>query len=49
MVDAVSETCRCSWEEVWEKTILETLNIMAYHIDKVKLNEEQIAQWQRTH
>ena len=46
-VDAASETCRCSWDEVWEKTALEFLNILAYRRDKSEKEKEEIEKWRR--
>ena len=46
-VDTVSETCRCSWEEVWQKPVMEFFNILAYHNDKVQHDREQRKQWKQ--
>ena len=44
-VDAVSETCRCSWDEVWNMTALEFLNILAYRADKADKEKADIEKW----
>lgn len=41
LVDKVSQTCRCSWDDVWRMTALEFLNIVSYYKDKTA--EEQRA------
>jgi hypothetical protein len=48
-VDAVSETCRCSWNEVWQMTAMEFLNILCYRMDKIAKEQEEIEKWKRTH
>ena len=35
-VDAVSGTCRCSWEEVWNMSATEFLNILCYRRDRAE-------------
>ena len=46
-VDAVSETCRCSWDEVWVMTAIEFLNILAYRKDKAEKEKADIERWKR--
>ena len=46
-VDNVSETCRCSWDAVWEMTALEFLNILAYRKDKTEKEKADIERWKR--
>lgn len=48
-VDRVSETCRCSWEEVWRMAAVEFLNIICYIKDKVAKEKEDIEKWKRGH
>ena len=46
-VDCVSETCRCSWDEVWKMSALEFLNILAYRRDKAEKEKAELEQWKR--
>lgn len=48
-VDAVSETCRCSWDEVWRKDALEFLTILAYRKDKGEHERQELEKWKKTH
>ena len=48
-VDEVSETCRCSWDEVWQMSAIEFLNLICYKKDKIAREKEQIEQWKQTH
>ena len=48
-VDLVSETCRCSWNEVWEMSAIEFLNILAYRRDKGAKEKEELEKWRRSH
>ena len=48
-VDAVSETCRCSWEEVWRMEVMEFLNIVCYARDKAEERKRSIERWKRRH
>ena len=48
-VDAASETCRCSWEEVMRWTAIEFLNILSYRKDKIAKEKEDIEKWKMTH
>ena len=48
-VDAASETCRCSWEEVMRWSAIEFLNILSYRKDKIAKEKEDIERWKRTH
>lgn len=48
-VDMVSDACRCSWDEVWQMTALEFLNIIAYCKDKAEREKAEIDKWKRTH
>ena len=48
-VDAVSETCRCSWDNVWEMTALEFLNILSYRKDKMDKEKTEIEKWKQRH
>ena len=48
-VDAVSETCRCSWDEVWQMSALEFLNILAYRKDKMEKEKAELEQWRQRH
>jgi hypothetical protein len=49
LVDTVSETLRCPWDDVWKQTMVETLNIFAYTKDRNARREDQIEQYKRTH
>ena len=46
-VNLVSETCRCSWDDVWMMSAIEFLNILAYRKDKAEHEKEQIEKWKR--
>ena len=48
-IDAVSETCRCSWDEVWQMTALEFLNIISYRKDKAAREKEELEKWRKSH
>lgn len=48
-MDAVSETCRCSWDDVWRMTALEFLNILCYRRDKGAEERAQTEKWKKTH
>ena len=48
-VDAVSETCRCSWDDVWQMSALEFLNILSYRKDKAEKEKEELEKWKKTH
>lgn len=45
-VDTVSQTCRCSWDEVWRMSAMEFFNILCYHNDTVEHNKNDIKKWQ---
>ena len=45
----MSETCRCSWDDVWRMTAIEWLNHVAYRIDKIAHDKAQLEQWKKTH
>ena len=46
-MDVVSETCRCSWDEVFRMTAIEFLNILSYRKDKSEKEREEIEEWKR--
>ena len=48
-VDAASETCRCSWDEVMRWSAIEFLNILSYRKDKIAKEKEDIEKWKREH
>jgi len=48
-VDAVSETCRCSWDDVWRLKAMEFLNILAYRRDKIAKETKDIEEYKNTH
>ena len=48
-VDAVSELCHCSWDDVWRMQAMEFLNILSYRKDKLKRQEAELDEWKRTH
>lgn len=48
-VDAVSETCRCGWDAVWDMAVTEFLNILSYRNDKIAKEQKDLEKWQRTH
>ena len=47
LVDCVSETCRCSWDEVFNKNIYEFFNILSYRKDKKAEEKRQIEMYKR--
>ena len=49
LVDTVSETQRCSWDEVWRKPMVETLNTFAYAKDRNARREDEMERYKRTH
>jgi hypothetical protein len=48
-VDAVSDTCRCSWDAVWEMGIIEFFNILCYRKDKQEQEKRSLEKWRKTH
>lgn len=48
-MDTVSETQRCSWDEVWKKPMIEALNTFAYAKDRNARREEEIEKYKKTH
>lgn len=48
-VDTVSETCRCSWNDVFRKPAMEFLNIVCYTRDKNEERKRSIEAWKRRH
>jgi hypothetical protein len=46
-VDAVSETCRCSWDDVFRMTAIEFLNILSYRKDKMEKEKAELEEWKR--
>lgn len=48
-MDAVSETCRCSWDDVWKMTAIEFLNIISYRKDKAERERAELERWKNTH
>ena len=48
-VDDVSETCRCSWDDVWKMSAIEFLTIICYKKDKVAKMKEDIEKFKRGH
>lgn len=38
----MSETLRVSWDEVWQKSVVEFLNILSYRKDKSNWEKESI-------
>lgn len=48
-MDAVAETLRCSWDEVWRMRVTEFLNLLSYRKDKIAKMKEDQKKWQRTH
>ena len=48
-VDYVSETCRCSWDDVWHMSAIEFLNIICYKRDKTAKDKEELEKWKREH
>lgn len=49
LIDTVSETFRCSWDDVWKKPIIETLNGYAYTKDRNAWREKEMEKYKRTH
>lgn len=48
-IDAAAETCRCSWDDVYGKPIMEFLNIICYTRDKAEEKKRSIEEWKRKH
>ena len=48
-VDAASETCRCSWDELMRWPAVEFLNILAYRKDKNEEEKRKLDEWKRRH
>lgn len=48
-MDTVSETLRCSWDDVWKQTMVETLNIFAYTKDRNARREDELERYKKTH
>ncbi len=48
-MDTVSETQRCSWDEVWRKPMIEALNTFAYAKDRNARREEEMEKYKKTH
>ena len=46
-VNNVSETCRCSWDDVWQMSAIEFLNILAYRNDKIEKDKADLEKWKR--
>lgn len=46
-MDAVSETCRCEWDKVWEMPVLQFLNILSYRKEKIDKERKEIEDWKR--
>ena len=49
LVDTVSDTQRCSWDEVWRKPMIETLNTFAYTKDRNARREDELEKYRKTH
>ena len=49
LIDTVSDTKRCSWDDVWKETMLETLNVFAYAKDRNARREDELERYKRTH
>jgi len=49
LIDAVSETQRCPWDDVWKKTMVETLNTFAYTKDRNARREDELERYRKTH
>lgn len=45
----MSDTCRCSWDDVWRMTAVEFLNVLSYRTDRNEKEKADIEQWKRTH
>lgn len=48
-VDAVSETCRCPWSEVWGMGAVEFLNLLCYRRDRAERDRRALEEWKRRH
>ena len=48
-MDAVSETCRCSWDDVFRMSAIEFLNILSYRKDKMEKEKADIEERKRNH
>lgn len=44
-MNLVSETCRCSWDDVWQMSALEFLNILSYRKDKKEKDKQDLERW----
>jgi len=49
LVDTVSETLRCPWDDVWRQTMVETLNIFCYTKDRNARREDALERYRKTH
>lgn len=47
MVSTVSETTRLNWNQVFELTVIEFLNIASFAKDTAEREKQQIEQWKR--
>jgi hypothetical protein len=45
-VDTVSQTLRISWDEVFNKNVVEFFNVLSYAKDKVELEKWQMKEYQ---
>ena len=45
-VDTVSQTLRISWDEVFNKNVVEFFNVLSYARDKVELEKYQMKEYQ---
>lgn len=46
-MDAVSETYRCSWDDVFRMSAIEFLNILSYRKDKMEKEKAELEEWKR--
>ena len=49
LIDTVSETQRCSWDDVLRKPMVETLNTFAYTKDRNARRADELEQYKKTH
>ncbi|MBQ2190103.1 MAG: hypothetical protein II452_04465, partial [Paludibacteraceae bacterium] len=49
VIDAVSETYRCSWEAATAMSVTEFLNVYCYRNDKIAEKERQEQLWRAQH
>ena len=47
LIDKAAETMRISWDEMFQKNVIEFLNVCCYASDKAKLETEQMKEFEK--